>query len=143
MTFIIKIYLLTCYFHTVKKIFFSFLTVLMLFSPLMPIMDYMLRYDYISEVLCENRNNPEKHCNGKCYLAKNMKKVFNENSENGTSPKDVKLVELVFALNELPESFVPKPDFSFEIFKFSEYSNFYYFNHYKDFFHPPLNAICA
>lgn len=143
MTFIIKINVLSCYFHTVKKIFFSFLTVLMLFSPLMPIVDYVLRYDYISEVLCENRSKPEKHCHGKCYLAKSMKKAFNENSENGSSTKDIKLVELVFALTELPESNIKNPQFNFEIFKFSEYKIFYCFHHFEDFFHPPVNAVCA
>lgn len=29
--------------------------------------------DYIARVLCENRNKPELHCDGKCYLAKKLR----------------------------------------------------------------------
>jgi hypothetical protein len=34
--------------------------------------DYFLRYDYYSRVLCENKAEPEKKCNGKCQLAKQV-----------------------------------------------------------------------
>lgn len=36
--------------------------------------DYLLNKDYIAKVLCINRNKPEMHCNGKCHLAKELKK---------------------------------------------------------------------
>jgi hypothetical protein len=34
---------------------------------------YQLNKDYIARVLCENRDRPELHCNGQCYLAKRLK----------------------------------------------------------------------
>jgi hypothetical protein len=44
---------------------------------------------YISTVLCENKNRPEMHCNGRCILAKKLKlaedneqKQRNQNQEN-------------------------------------------------------------
>jgi hypothetical protein len=34
------------------------------------IVDYTLRYKTYAEVLCENKDMPEFHCNGKCQLLK-------------------------------------------------------------------------
>lgn len=35
-------------------------------------LDFELRRDYIVANLCENRNRPQLHCDGKCYLAKRI-----------------------------------------------------------------------
>ena len=34
---------------------------------------YQLNKEYIARVLCENRDKPQLHCDGKCYLAKRLK----------------------------------------------------------------------
>ncbi|MVM30813.1 hypothetical protein GO755_12295 [Spirosoma sp. HMF4905] len=34
---------------------------------------YHVNKDYIARVLCENRDKPQLHCDGKCYLAKKLK----------------------------------------------------------------------
>lgn len=36
---------------------------------------YHVNKQYISQQLCENRNNPQMHCNGHCYLSKQLKKA--------------------------------------------------------------------
>ncbi len=36
---------------------------------------YHLNKAYITQKLCENRNNPKLHCNGHCYLTKQLKKA--------------------------------------------------------------------
>ncbi|MFN8277564.1 MAG: hypothetical protein U0T84_08780 [Chitinophagales bacterium] len=36
---------------------------------------YSLNRQYYVEKLCENRNRPEMHCNGKCYLSRQLKKA--------------------------------------------------------------------
>ena len=42
--------------------------------------DYVVNYKHISQDLCENKDKPEMHCNGKCHLKKEIKKVLgNEN----------------------------------------------------------------
>lgn len=51
-------------------------------SKTMLIADYLINYDYISKVLCINRDKPESCCNGKCHLMKEMKKQ--EESESKT-----------------------------------------------------------
>ncbi|MFN8355188.1 MAG: hypothetical protein U0Y10_12110 [Spirosomataceae bacterium] len=35
-------------------------------------LDYQLRKDYIKNYLCVNRDKPQLHCDGKCYLAKRI-----------------------------------------------------------------------
>lgn len=36
---------------------------------------YHVNKTYISQQLCENRNNPQMHCNGHCYLSKQLQKA--------------------------------------------------------------------
>jgi len=57
------------------KIFCSiFLIFYMVFRPLIPLAEYAVNYTYIAEVLCINKARPELHCNGKCYLSKELAK---------------------------------------------------------------------
>ncbi len=44
----------------------------MCFKPLFPVIEYVLNYEHIAKVLCENRDKPELECNGQCYLMKNL-----------------------------------------------------------------------
>lgn len=37
------------------------------------LVDYSLNKTYIAQNLCENKNKPSMHCNGKCYLNKKLK----------------------------------------------------------------------
>lgn len=48
-------------------------TLLPTVSPWGTIAYYHLNRDYIARVLCENRDKPELHCDGKCFLAKKLK----------------------------------------------------------------------
>ena len=36
---------------------------------------YHVNKEYIAQKLCENRNNPAIHCNGHCYLSKQLNKA--------------------------------------------------------------------
>lgn len=56
-------------------IFFLMIYALVLLQPLVPFINYKVNKDFIAKNLCENRNKPGKHCNGKCYLAKEINKV--------------------------------------------------------------------
>lgn len=47
-------------------------TMLPTVSPWGTIAYFNLNREYIARVLCENRNRPELHCDGKCYLAKKL-----------------------------------------------------------------------
>ena len=41
-------------------------------KPILPVVDYVINYEYISKVLCENKAKPQLKCNGKCHLKKSM-----------------------------------------------------------------------
>lgn len=62
---------------------------LAMLRPVMPVMEYYANYDYIVNVLCENKDEPVLECNGKCYLKKEMKKVSqpisNKNEQQDSS----------------------------------------------------------
>ncbi|KMQ66224.1 hypothetical protein ACM46_01310 [Chryseobacterium angstadtii] len=52
----------------------------MVFRPLIPLMEYAVNYTYISTVLCVNKAKPELHCNGRCYLSKELAKTNDSDS---------------------------------------------------------------
>mgnify|MGYP003636577740 FL=1 len=54
----------------------------MLIKPLWPLAEYAVNYDYIVENLCENRDTPSLHCDGKCYLAKQLAKESEGSDKN-------------------------------------------------------------
>ncbi len=68
-------------------------------------MYYHLNKAYITKQLCENRNNPAKHCNGHCYLSKQLKKVEEREKQQSQMLKD-KQEEMISFQNEvLPQYF--------------------------------------
>lgn len=54
-----------------------------MFIPIVPLVEYVVNYQYISEVLCENKDKPQMSCSGKCYLKKQVKASIEK-----TSPSD-------------------------------------------------------
>jgi len=68
------------------KSFFSYsLLILFLTSlvrPVFPVVDYIVNFDYIAEVLCIKKEVPESSCNGKCYLMQQVEENKNESPES-------------------------------------------------------------
>ena len=62
-------------------LFSLFIYLAVSFQPLMILLSYEVNYDYIKNVLCENKDNVKSCCKGKCYLNKEMKKSDNESKE--------------------------------------------------------------
>ena len=77
---------------------------------------FVLNQDYIAEELCENKEEPELECNGKCYLSKELEK----DSERKNDEKTSKLEILLFCDCKI-ESYETSTDF---IVEKSEFSNF-------------------
>ncbi len=67
---------------------------------------YEVNKKMIADKLCVNKNNPSLHCNGKCYLSKQLKKA--EENEKRQSRSLTEKDEAVSAYDqvELP-SFIP------------------------------------
>jgi len=76
------------------------LYLLALIQPAIPVLDYLLNYNYIVAELCENRDKPILECNGKCYLEKQVKKQLHiSHSDEAPMPPKVdfeKIVSLEF-----------------------------------------------
>ena len=66
---------------------FIFLIMSQVFSKWILVVEYNINRSYIARTLCENRNRPQLHCNGKCRL---MKKMAEEEGQS-SNPVPVKL----------------------------------------------------
>ncbi len=53
-------------------------------------MEYIINYQYISEVLCINKNEPKSVCNGKCHLEEQLKEVKKEDNKCKSNYKIIK-----------------------------------------------------
>lgn len=72
----------------------------MLTKPLWPVVDYVVNYNYIVNVLCENKDKPEMHCNGKCHLTKELAKEAGAEDKNPFSSKTLKTEIPQFIISE-------------------------------------------
>lgn len=52
---------------------------------------YQLNKAYISKELCENRNRPKMHCEGKCFLKKSLAHAENTARETGGIEKQLEI----------------------------------------------------
>lgn len=58
------------------------LYLLALVQPALPILEYLINYDYIVNELCENKDKPIMACNGKCYLGDQLDKQLDLGKEH-------------------------------------------------------------
>lgn len=133
---------------TLRKFFLKkAFSILMIFATLLPsflkfgiLVDFKINQDFISKVLCINKEKPEMACNGKCYLMKQLKEV--ENQEEKQVPKTSnERLELVY--------FYSKNSFNFKyiINSYKSKSNSFYENDFytssfiPSIFHPPKHFL--
>lgn len=83
-----------------KKAVILLVAMTMLVKPLWPIAEYVMNYDYIANVLCENKDRPMLECDGKCYLAEMFAKETRQNEENPFGEKQAQ-IELLFVYDFL------------------------------------------
>lgn len=112
----------------------------MLFKPVIPVVEYIVFYDYIKNELCVNKDKPEMKCNGKCHLMKEMSKA-SDTPENGQDKKHFSVELHEVFLNDLQETFVafsPKQIMTEKINSF--YNNLYTYREIMSVFHPPASV---
>ncbi|WP_249042423.1 hypothetical protein [Flagellimonas olearia] len=63
-------------------IFFTLLYLMAMMRPVLPVFDYLVNQDYITEYLCINKDKPMLNCNGKCYLSKMIQEEQSEKKQN-------------------------------------------------------------
>lgn len=95
----------------------------------------MVNYNYFATELCENKNQPELECNGKCHLAKELAKT----SENDNPIENKQNISLDSEVLFFQEYNTFNFTFYFENIEQNTtlYSNLYGFLSAQSFFHPP------
>src|SRR5690606_18525904 len=103
------------------------------FSTLTLIAGFELNRSYIAQNLCVNRDKPSMHCNGKCFLEKELHKDQqrkNQESENGGN-------RLVLSLFSPNETLVFNTELESSPFTFDGVRSRYYAAPHFNFFRPP------
>jgi hypothetical protein len=99
----------------VRRAFLFFLilsTLLANFSRLVISVGFDLNHKYIADHLCENRNRPWLHCDGKCYFMKKIRQAEENDRRQGTKER-LDQLEIVFFQSandfrfENPASLIP------------------------------------
>lgn len=118
----------------ILSISFALLYILAMFRPVQPVLNYYLNQDYIAKFLCINKDKPALHCNGKCYLMKQLEKQSKE--KNAPAPN--------IQLENYPIGFVyifrlkeNHTNFQFGFQASNSYTNHYFFLYQPSTFHPP------
>lgn len=112
----------------------------MLFKPLMPFVEYIVDYDYISTVLCINKEKPELKCNGKCHLMKELAKSAEDEKPISEKKSSVKEIEILF-FQELTQLNFPNPKQNTKPLLNWHYANLYHYQNSDAAFHPPAIII--
>ncbi|SDF30803.1 hypothetical protein SAMN04487992_11128 [Cellulophaga baltica] len=94
-------------------------------------MEYVFNYDYISEVLCINKDKPELNCNGKCYLMTKLAEESKANDANKKTPIENAFSLVYFsaytadfnALSNTTEYVVLPMTYSETLYSFNFYNN--------------------
>jgi len=127
---------LKVYICKVKKILFL-LALFMLLKPALPVIDYIVNYEYISTVLCVNKAKPKMQCNGKCHLMKELAKS-SENEAPISSDKKIASQQLEILFLEEIKTFKIAPLYFCKTQNAnSYYSNLYFYLNSASVFHPP------
>ncbi|MFI2741380.1 hypothetical protein ACG2LH_01460 [Zhouia sp. PK063] len=98
----------------------------------MPVINYLINEDYIAEYFCINKDKPEMHCNGKCYLAMQLKKQ-QEQKKQGIPSIQIKEYPIGFVtiLTIETSEIIAEKQFHFN------YINDYSKETFTTIFHPP------
>ena len=125
------------YLCAVKNLVFILIIAIFL-KPIFPVIEYVVNYEYISKVLCENKAKPMMHCNGKCHLMKELAKAA-ENEKPVSSDKKgySPVLELLF-FQEINSFAIASFSFLDKGNSSNVYSNLYSNSHLESVFRPPI-----
>lgn len=121
-----------------KKIIFI-VALFVLVKPALPVLDYIVNYEYIVTELCENKEKPELKCNGKCHLAKELAKASESEKPISSNKKNTlhQEIEILFCTKIEGLNFAVNRVFS-EKEKITFYQNGYTSVTSYSIFHPPI-----
>ncbi|HJS00541.1 MAG TPA: hypothetical protein VJ780_06370 [Flavobacterium sp.] len=115
------------------------LVLFILVKPVIPVLDYIVNYEYIATELCENVSKPELKCNGKCHLAKELAKASESEKPISSNKKNVShtKAEVLFC-NEIEKANILFDFYFLEKRKAVFYQDLYKSVAFYSIFHPPI-----
>ncbi|MGF6846302.1 hypothetical protein QFZ51_001537 [Chitinophaga sp. W3I9] len=74
------------------------------FSRSVVFVQFKVNQSYIASVLCENKNKPQMHCNGRCHLKKELDRDAQQDKNNNTGKDkyEVMFVETLQSFHTTP-----------------------------------------
>lgn len=104
-----------------------------IFSMVIIYADYYIHKDYITKVLCENKDKPQMHCEGKCHLKKELDKEKKKEQSPANPLKEKNEIQLFSQNNAGIFIFTPSVT--------NQLTAYYSFHlsekHLQSIFHPP------
>ena len=112
--------------------------VAIILKPIMPVIDYIVNYEYISTVLCENKDKPELNCCGKCHLKKELASASEGEKPINSDKKDNSKQEVEVLFFQDIKSLVAEQIYFQNTTSINDnYSNLYFHLSGCSVFHPP------
>ncbi len=96
--------------------------------------DYELRKEFIIKNYCINKNRPELHCDGKCYLAKRIEAAREKEEKQASDSFSCKL----FGFENFVSPRIASTEFELACLFFTASDNFEYASTYTSLVHPSL-----
>ena len=103
------------------------------FSKFFIVANYQLNKEYIAKYLCENRDKPQMHCNGKCQM---MKKLKQQEKKDQDTPQNKIANNFEYTSNQ-GHSIVIDPGYTIALLKYPNYEAGIRTSFLPSFFHPP------
>lgn len=94
---------------------------------------FKLNQDFIAKVLCVNKDKPEKGCNGKCHLKKQLKKQTEENKQSAATVEFREIILISQNFKKSKTHFIPESKINVGLFCIREPKRGFHSN----IFHPP------
>lgn len=110
------------------------------FSRLSVYVGFELNRDVITSKLCENRDKPWMHCNGKCYLMKKVKEA-EQNENNNTTKNNLNRLQVSFFQQQKALLFQPVLLSTEQQKTFANYTFKYSSQYINTIFRPPKNLV--
>ncbi|RFS17468.1 hypothetical protein [Emticicia sp. C21] len=124
-------------FKQIGLIFLSLALVVKSFVVPFICLDYEIRKDFIIKNYCVNKNKPELHCDGKCFLAKKINTQTEKEEQSALQNFIYKLIEVNTFESQSYFDFanvIEIKDFSVTNYPFTEKTTI---DFSSSFFHPP------
>jgi hypothetical protein len=102
------------------------------------LIDFKINQDFIAEVFCINKDKPMLSCNGKCYLAEQLKKADAEKEKEKQAPSSKKLqLELIYCYTKNSFTLFQYDNFKYTKLNTNYENEKYSFTYESTIFHPP------